>query len=191
MKTHQLIKFGVRTSVLVALSVAVSGCFGPTYGTGKTTGQHLADDLGNSLSLGRKNPAPRIEYAPRPTIVQPADTTNLPAPQEKISETSEEWPETQEQKRARILADIEEGKRPANFVTSKAEAEALGASEGPSRSSVAGKRIYLTDPPTEYREPAQTAAYGDLGVKESKKERARKKASNSGDGGWRRWVPWL
>lgn len=191
MKTHQLIKLGVRTSVLVAVAAAVSGCFGPTYGTGKTAGAHLATDISESLSLGKKNRT-RIEYAPRPEIVQPADTTNLPAPQQKIAETSDEWPETPEQKRARILADIEAGKRPENFVTSSAEAEALGASEGPGRSTVAGRRIYLTDPPTEYRQPAQTAAYGDLGVTESAKERARKKASKSGEGGgWRRLVPWL
>lgn len=191
MKSHQLIKFGVRTSVLVTVAAAVSGCFGPTYGTGKTAGAHLANDIGESLSLGKKNRT-RIEYAPRPEIVQPADTTSLPAPQQKIAETSDEWPETPEQKRARILAEIEEGKRPENFVTSPDEAAALGASEGPGRSTVAGRRIYLTDPPVEYSQPAETAAYGDLGVKESAKERARKRASNRGEGGgWRRWVPWL
>lgn len=190
MKIDKRAKFGIKTAVLVALAGAVSGCFGPTYGTGKTAGAQLMEDLGDSLSLGKKNRT-RIEYAPRPTIVQPADTTNLPAPQENIAAASDEWPETPEQKRARILAEIEAGQRPENFVTNPDEAAALGASEGPGRATVAGKRIYLTDPPTEYRQPAQTAAYGDLGVKESTKERARKKASASNDGGWRRWVPWL
>lgn len=191
MKIDKKLKFGVKTAVLVGLAGAVSGCFGPTYGTGKTSGAQLMEDLGDSLSLGKKNRT-RIEYAPRPTIVQPADTSTLPAPQEKIAEASDEWPETPEQKRARILADIEAGKRPENFVTSPSEAQALGASEGPGRSTVAGRRIYLTDPPTEYREPAQTAAYGELGPTESAKERARKKASGANDkGGWRRLVPWL
>ena len=123
--------------------------------------------------------------------MKPADTTNLPAPQEKISEASDEWPETPEQKRARILAEIEAGKRPENFVTSPSEAQALGASEGPGRATLAGRRIYLTDPPTEYREPAETAAYGELGATEASKERARKKASGSTKSGWRKLVPWI
>ena len=36
MKNYQLIKLGVKTAVLVTVAGAVSGCFGPTYGTGKT-----------------------------------------------------------------------------------------------------------------------------------------------------------
>jgi len=190
MKTHQMIKFGVKATILAVLAGAVSGCFGPTYGTGKTSGAQLMEDLTDSMSLGKKNRT-KIEYAPRPTIVKPTDTTNLPAPQQKISEASDEWPETPEQKRARILADIEAGKRPENFVTSPDEAKALGASEGPGRSTVAGRRIYLTDPPTEYRQPAETAEYGELGSTEASKERQRKKASGDKKTGWRRLVPWI
>ncbi len=185
-----MIRIGTKTVVMAALLGAVAGCFGPTYGTGKTAGAQLAEDIGDSLSLGRKNRT-KIEYAPRPDIVRPADTNSLPAPQEKISESSEDWPETPEQQRARILTEIEAGNRPANFVTNREEAEALGASEGPGRQTVAGRRIYLTDPPTEYRQPAQTAEYGELGESEASKERARKRASNDGKTGWRRWLPWL
>lgn len=188
MKTSM--KNTAKIATLLALSTAVAGCFGPTYGTGKTAGAQLAEDIGDSFSLGKKNQT-RIEYAPRPGIVNPADTSSLPAPQEKISETSEDWPETPEQKRARILADIEAGKRPANFVTNRADAEALGASEGPARGTGGGQRVYLTDPPSEYRQPAQTADYGELGPSEAAKARARKKAAGKADGGWRRLFPWL
>ena len=53
------------------------------------------------------------------------------------------------------------------------------------------ERTYLTDPPTEYRRPAETAAYGDLGETEATKERRRKKANSDGKGGLRRFLPWL
>lgn len=54
------------------------------------------------------------------------------------------------------------------------------------------QRRYLSDPPTEYRQPAQTAAVDELGVDEVKKERARRRAANAEDsGGWRRLIPWL
>ena len=189
MKINEKIKFGAKCATVVVLAGTVAGCFGPTYGTGKTAGAHLADDIGNSLSLGRKNRT-TIEYAPRPSIVKPADTSSLPAPQDKISETSGEWPESPAEKRARILADIEAGKRPDNFVTNPDEAQALDASEGPGRQTVAGRRIYLTDPPSEYRQPAETADYGELGPTEAAKERARKKGAGKVKTGWRRFIPW-
>ena len=53
------------------------------------------------------------------------------------------------------------------------------------------QRVYLTDPPTEYRQPAETAQYGDLGETEATKERRRKKASSDGKRSWRSLVPWL
>jgi hypothetical protein len=63
--------------------------------------------------------------------------------------------------------------------------EKLAATANPTR------RTYLTDPPTEYRQPADTAAYGDLGETEASKERKRRKATAEPSGGWRRLVPWL
>lgn len=190
MKTGNTVKGTLKIALLVTTGVAVSGCFGPTYGTGVTAGDQLVADLGGALSLAPEKKAP-INYVPRPDIVTPADANQLPAPQEKIADTSPEWPESTEQKRQRILASIEAGNRPDNFVTNKKQAAELGASEGPGRGTTAGKRIYLTDPPGEYRQPAQTAAVGELGVSEAKKERIRKRARKKSDGGWRRFVPWL
>ncbi|MEM8541777.1 MAG: hypothetical protein AAGF25_12555, partial [Pseudomonadota bacterium] len=65
MKFDDKMKSGVKLALIVGLAGAVSGCFGPTYGTGKTSGAQLMEDLGDSLSLGKKNRT-RIEYAPRP-----------------------------------------------------------------------------------------------------------------------------
>lgn len=180
------------TALVLGSTVLLSACFGPTYGTGKTSGQHLFDDLGGALSLAPKdrNKA-KIEYGPRPDIVKPANTGALPEPQQKIADTSADWPESPEEKRRRILTEIEAGNRPGNFVTSKQTAADLGASEGPGRATVTGRRIYLTDPPTEYRQPAQTAAIGELGETEASKERAARRAQGKGKKGWRRLAPWL
>ncbi|MEN0001726.1 MAG: hypothetical protein AAF940_12665, partial [Pseudomonadota bacterium] len=55
-----------------------------------------------------------------------------------------------------------------------------------------GTRRYLTDPPSEYRVPAQSADYGDLGTPEAQKERELRAAQQAEEGGgWRRLVPWL
>lgn len=53
-------------------------------------------------------------------------------------------------------------------------------------------RKYLSEPPLEYRKPAETAAANDVGEDELKKERRIKKAAQQqGTGGWRDLVPWL
>ncbi len=53
-------------------------------------------------------------------------------------------------------------------------------------------RKYLSEPPLDYRMPAETAAVGDVGEDELKKERRIKKAAKqAGTGGWRDMVPWL
>ena len=187
---------GFRNSKLMAASalvmtVAVSGCFGPTYGTNETQIDALVSDLGNSISLGKKGGDEPINYAPRPDIVQPSTTTTLPAPQENIVTSSEAWPESPEELRARVLTDIENDRRDPNFVRSQSEAAELGASRGPNQRQVGGgTRRYLTDPPSEYRIPAETAASDDIGKSEAEKERELKAAQNEG-GFLRRLVPWL
>jgi hypothetical protein len=51
-------------------------------------------------------------------------------------------------------------------------------------------RKYLSEPPLDYRTPAQTAAVGDVGEDELKKQRRIKKAAQK-TRGWRDLVPWL
>lgn len=181
-------KRAVATALALTGTALVSGCFGPTYGTGVPAGSQLMNDIGESFSLGKKNQGAPINYSPRPDIVTPADTATLPTPQENIVDSSGQWPETPEQRRQRILADIEEGNRNPNFVVNKDQAAALGASEGPGRATA--PRVFLTDPPSEYRQPAQTAEYGDLGETEAAKARAAK-AEQGKQGGLRRLIPWL
>lgn len=186
---HPSLRSTASLACLVAGAVALAGCFGPTYGTGKTASDQLLEDLGNSLSLRNRNQAPPINYSPRPDIIAPTDTATLPPPQENIVDASDVWPESPEQRRARVRREIDEGQRDPNFITNSDQVAAIGASEGPSRTASGGaRRVYLTDPPAEYRQPAETAAYGDLGPTEAQKERAAKRASDDKPA-WRRWLP--
>lgn len=103
-----------RTSVRVALlaplvasGLALSGCMGsPTYGTDKTAGEQLAGDLSGAFSISPKRKQ-QIDYKPRPELVKPAPGQKeaLPAPQESIETASTDWPESPEQRRARLRAD--------------------------------------------------------------------------------------
>ncbi|ANG96725.1 MULTISPECIES: hypothetical protein [Brucella] len=51
-------------------------------------------------------------------------------------------------------------------------------------------RRYLSEPPLAYRQPASTAAVGEMGQDESQKERERKKAAGGGGKSWRDLLPW-
>jgi hypothetical protein len=90
----------------VAVSVvAVSGCAGPTYGTGKPAEQQLMEDVTGILSIGPKD-RQAIDYSPRPGIVKPPSTEVLPPPQESVAASGNPaWPESPEQRLARIRAE--------------------------------------------------------------------------------------
>jgi len=189
-----------RIAALGALGASVltlTGCMGPTYGTDKPAMTQFFDDLGGTMRLGKRKKA-AIDYKPRPGLVQPADTANLPEPQKNIAEASGDWPESPEQRLARIRKDADEGKYVSGLARTDNSQRSNNKQEvdKPLQSNVRpvaapGQRIYLTDPPAEYRKPAETAPYGDLGEKESVKERARKKANAEPKTGWRKLVPWL
>ncbi|TPM36446.1 hypothetical protein [Mesorhizobium sp. B2-3-5] len=92
---------------LFASGLALAGCVGsPTYGTDKTAGEQLAGDLSSAFSIAPKH-KDQIDYKPRPTLVKPAPGQKgaLPAPQDSIETASAQWPESPEQRRARLRAD--------------------------------------------------------------------------------------
>jgi hypothetical protein len=102
---------------LVASGLALSGCMGsPTYGTDKTAAEQLAGDLTGAVSFAPKRKDP-IDYKPRPTLVKPAPGQKdaLPAPQESIETASAEWPESPEQRRARLRADATAHQNDPNY----------------------------------------------------------------------------
>ncbi|HEY4192070.1 MAG TPA: hypothetical protein VGM46_05455 [Mesorhizobium sp.] len=93
---------------LVVSALALSGCMSsPTYGTDKTSSEQLADDLSSAFSFAPQKKE-HIDYKPRPALVKPAagQKEALPVPQDSITQTaSNEWPESPEQRRARLRAD--------------------------------------------------------------------------------------
>ncbi|TIS96237.1 hypothetical protein [Mesorhizobium sp.] len=91
---------------LVVSGLALSGCMGsPTYGTDKPAAAQLAGDLTSAFSVIPKN-KDRIDYKPRPELVKPAPgQKELPPPQDSIATASADWPESPEQRRARLRAD--------------------------------------------------------------------------------------
>lgn len=106
--THRHHARAALMAPLVVSGLALSGCMSsPTYGTDKTASEQLVGDLSNAFSFApQKREA--IDYKPRPELVTPApgQRETLPAPQESITQTaSNEWPESPEQRRARLRAE--------------------------------------------------------------------------------------
>lgn len=92
---------------LAVSGLALSGCMSsPTYGTDKTAMEQLTEDVSGAISL-KPPPREKIDYTPRPALVKPAAGQKgaLPLPQDNIVQTaSTQWPESPEQRRARIRA---------------------------------------------------------------------------------------
>jgi hypothetical protein len=99
----------ILVAPLVVSGLLVSGCMSsPTYGTGTSANEQLASDVTSMFSLKPKRSS--AEYAPRPELVKPTTPTAvLPPPQESIVTASTgQWPESPEQRRARIRAEATE-----------------------------------------------------------------------------------
>ncbi|KAB0682604.1 hypothetical protein [Aureimonas leprariae] len=89
---------------MIGATALLSGCLGPTYGTGKSAGTQLFDDLDGMLALGSTNKQD-IDYSPRAELVRPTNRSVLPQPQEAASAAnSPNWPESPEARSARIRA---------------------------------------------------------------------------------------
>lgn len=103
---------GLKLSGLAAVAgagLALSGCLGgPTYGTGVSANRQLVTDLSSMMSLAPKEQQ-KIDYKPRPELVKPGQAelaeNALPAPQQAVaSADNPQWPESPEERRARIRA---------------------------------------------------------------------------------------
>jgi hypothetical protein len=123
-----------RITVLGALvaSLALGGCVAsPTYGTDKTAGSQLLDDVSNLAALGPKK-RNQIAYSPRPELVRPADgkTPQLPAPQNNVvAENNAAWPESPEARRKRIRDTATANQNNPNFTPEVENDMALAKSE--------------------------------------------------------------
>jgi hypothetical protein len=103
---------------LAACGLVLAGCVSsPTYGTDKTASEQLVGDLSNALSFSPPKKE-HIDYNPRPALVKPApgEKESLPAPQDSITQTaSAEWPESPEQRRARLRAEATAHENDPNY----------------------------------------------------------------------------
>ncbi|GGA71429.1 hypothetical protein GCM10011385_26570 [Nitratireductor aestuarii] len=199
-------------AVLSASVVALAGCAGATYGTGKTSEQRLLEDVTGVLALGPKDKEV-IDYKPRPALVKPATTAVLPPPQENIasSSTNPAWPESPEQRLARIRTEATENQNDPSYrspvvrdlpVTNGPEelqdlsqlspeqqrAEVLRRRKINNQGDPTTRR-YLSEPPLTYRQPSETAPVGDIGKDEDRKAREAKRKSGGGGGGLGRLWP--
>ncbi|MCE7029571.1 hypothetical protein [Jiella avicenniae] len=115
---------GVAAAILVIGCLSLVGCLGPTYGTGKSQGETLFDDMNNFVSLGGDDEGKKVAYTPRPELVKPESTTVLPQPQVARNTTGDpDWPESPEERSARIRAAAYQGDGPlpAEFATKRKE----------------------------------------------------------------------
>jgi hypothetical protein len=90
----------------------------PTYGTNKTAGSQLLDDVSSIGSFGPKKKDP-ITYNPRPDLVRPVagKPGQLPAPQDNaVAANSANWPEAPEQRRKRLRDEATANQNNPNYV---------------------------------------------------------------------------
>ncbi|MCO5733187.1 hypothetical protein [Rhizobium sp. SSA_523] len=196
MKTMQGIRAGLGICVVTAVAAGVSGCVSsPTYGTSKTAGEQLVDDLGQSLAFSQDAANKDTRYNPRPKlVVSKSAESSLPPPQASLAgrDNNPNWVESPEETRARLRLEAEENRNNPNYrspllagngtagtMTETQRWEAFRKARANAESpGISGQRRTLTEPPTQYR-LADNAALTDLGEPELKKERERKKSAAS------------
>lgn len=97
---------GLKLAIILATGSLLAGCVGgTTYGTGVSQEVQTVRDLTNILSLKKNKNT--IDYASRSDIVVPEQKV-LVEPKEEAAEVSPDWPESPEQRIARIRAEAEE-----------------------------------------------------------------------------------
>jgi len=193
----------------VCAAALLSGCMSsPTYGTDKTAGQQLLEDVTGVIStegLAGRSRESEIAYKPRPELVRPASLEVLPEPQrDLVTADNSAWPESPEQRRARLRAEATANQDNPNY-RSPIVVGGIARNEQPEMTKeqrqeflrrkremnqgTAGERKYLSEPPVEYRVPNATAAADDLGEDEWKKQQRGKKAAGKSSS-WRDLLPW-
>ena len=193
----------VRTGLLGLLggSLLLTGCMGPTYGTDKTAGEQLIDDLGNAVMIQPDNKdAKNIRYQPRGSLVVPKDRAALVNPQQSVaSKDNPDWLENPEDMRERLREEADANTNnpryrsplasqnsTASQVGAAAQTQAYRDARRLQMGAYSDKRRYLSDPPVDYRRMPEEAQ-ADLGEPEKQKERRRKKdakAAKQSKSGW-------
>lgn len=180
----------------------------PTYGTDKTSGEQLFDDISDIASISAATPKDNgVKYPPRPGLVVPAagSRDQLTQPEQSLANSSNpNWVESPEDARKRLVAEADEKKNDPNYrsplaysdshssrMTDAQQTAAYREARKQQDGSYIDQRRYLVDPPSQYRQVSDPAALNDLGTPESKKEKKRKKdaeaAQNTKANNW--WNP--
>lgn len=189
---------------LVGAGLLLAGCMGPTYGTGKTAGEQLLEDIGDVASIAPDtSEARKIKYQPRGGLVVPKkDGQTLVEPQKSVAgKDSPDWIESPEDMRERLREEATLNQDNSSYrsplVSQHATGRKLSAAEQQAAyrearkiqmGAYADKRRYLSDPPLEYRRLPE-GAEADLGESERDKERRRKKAAAAAKSGTWNWWP--
>lgn len=174
-----------------AVCLSLTSCIGgPTYGTDKTAGEHLIDDLGSAIAF-QPQQTKNVRYQPRPSLVLPPESqkAQLVEPQQSLAnrEVNPAWVESPEETRQRLREEADLNKDSPNYVsplakasangrklTAKEQQEAYREARRIQMGAYSDKRRFLSDPPVEYRRIDEQAK-ADLGEPEKVKERRRKK----------------
>jgi hypothetical protein len=191
------IRLGASVAALLGACTVLSGCIGgPTYGTDKTSGEQLMDDIGNSVMLRPPNGDKKIAYQPRGGLVMPGDQARLVEPQKSLASTTDnpQWVENPEDMRDRLKQEATENERKIGYnsplqtqnntmrqLSTKEQLEQYREARKLEQGLYSDKRRYLSDPPLDYRKLPEEAA-SDLGEPEKKKERRRKKEAEMASG---------
>ena len=187
---------------VVAGSFVLTGCIGgPTYGTDKTAGEHLIDDLGSAVSMGGDKPK-NVKYQPRPGLVLPpeGEKVALVQPQQTLAtKDNPQWIEAPEETRQRLREEADANADRPGYVsplakssansrqlTAKEQQEAYREARKIQMGAYADKRRFLSDPPLEYRKMPEEAV-ADLGEPEQVKARRRKKEAAIAGSGKKWW----
>jgi len=202
-------------------ALALAGCSGNTYGTGKTQQEMLFSDLNGIIPVGTTKKKERINYASRPKLVPPPTTAALQPPAEKSQSQDAFFPVNPEDARVARRKAIDEAtangqdlraaglapqRRTSTFGTASQRVvyqdkdtpgvpDPLTTGDGAMTSQerlarmrqISGTgglgtapRKYLTQPPVEYRTPAETAPVGQTGVEVIEKKGHRTSKSPLG-----------
>lgn len=200
--------YGALAAALGLSTILLSGCMGaPTYGTGTPADAQLASDVSSIFQFGPDEEEKAIAYNPRPGLVMPSSASELPPPQmPTASADNPDWPESPEERRARIRAEATANRDDPDYEpaveadTASGSRERSGARQrwnelptemdrgedtrerfnerlARNNQGSPSQRRYLSEPPLDYRQPADSAPAGDIGDDEWRKERDAKRAA--------------
>lgn len=117
--------------------LSLSGCVSsPTYGTDKSAGAQLLDDVSNMATFGQGKKKAAIDYKPRPELVRPSpdqrgQVATLPPPQEKVAPSENgNWPESPEERRKRLRDEITANRDKNGYVSPVEQDEVPGQKYG-------------------------------------------------------------